>query len=126
LALQKDIQQYFKAKIISKQIGHGIHVLCYVGYWFITKGVSIELHKFWFCHDDLLRCMGRTSMKYAFDGPVLPSLWPVQTWTNLIQIEVVALEEVGFLLSKKPRCPLVNQIGDNNFAPMNQPFTCTV
>jgi hypothetical protein len=42
-----------------------------------TKGVSIELHKFWFCYDDLLHCVGGTSRKYAFDRPVLPSLWPV-------------------------------------------------
>jgi hypothetical protein len=46
--LQKDIKHYCKAKIISKQIDHGIFALCYVGYWFTTKGLSIELHKFWF------------------------------------------------------------------------------
>jgi len=44
--LQKDIKHYYKAKIISKQINHGIFALCYVGYWFVTKGVSIGLHKF--------------------------------------------------------------------------------
>jgi hypothetical protein len=43
---------------------------------------------------------------------------------NLIQIEVVALEEAGFLLSEKPRCPLVNPIRDDIFAPMNQPPGC--
>jgi hypothetical protein len=32
---------------------------------------------------------------------------------------VVALEEVGFLFLEKPRCPLINQVGDNIFAPMN-------
>jgi hypothetical protein len=43
----------------------------------------------------------------------------VQVATDIIQIEVVALEEVVFLLLEKPRCPLVNKVGDDNFAPMN-------
>jgi len=29
--LQKNIKHYYKAKIISKQIDHGIPILCYVG-----------------------------------------------------------------------------------------------
>jgi hypothetical protein len=37
----------------------------------------------------------------------------VQVRTNFTQIEVVALEEVGFLLLEKPRCPFVNQVGDD-------------
>jgi hypothetical protein len=91
-----------------------------VGYWFAAKGVSIELHKFWFCHDDLLRCVGRTSRKYAFNRPILPSSWLVQARRNLTQIEVVALEEVNFLLSKKPKCPFVNQVGNDSSTSMNQ------
>jgi hypothetical protein len=67
LVLQKDIKHYYKAKIISKQTDHDIPTPCYVGYWSTTKGVSIELHKFWFCHDNLLRCVRRTSRKYALD-----------------------------------------------------------
>ncbi len=63
--------------------------------------------------------MGGTRRKYALDRLALPSLWCVQVGTNLSQIEVVALEEVGFLLSEKPRCPFVNWVRDNNFAPVN-------
>jgi hypothetical protein len=47
-------------------------------------------------------------MKYAFNRPTLPSLWHVQVGINFNQTEVVALEEVGFLLLEKPRCLLVN------------------
>jgi hypothetical protein len=60
-----------------------------------------------------MRCVARTSTKYAFNRLASPSLWHVQEGTNLIQIEVVALEEVSFLLSKKPRCPLVNLVKDD-------------
>jgi hypothetical protein len=90
--LQKDIKYYYKTKIISKQTYRGIFTLCYVGYWFVAQGVSLELHKFWFCYDDLIRCFGRTSKKYALDRLALPSLWLVQKGTNFTQIEVVALE----------------------------------
>ncbi len=37
---------------------------------------------------------------------------------------LVALEEVGFLLLEKPRCPLANLVGDKISAFMNQPFAC--
>ncbi len=60
-----------------------------------------------------MHCVGKTSKKYAFDRPALPSLRLMQEGTNLIQIEVVALEEAGFLLLEKPRCPLVNPVGDD-------------
>jgi hypothetical protein len=63
-------------------------------------------------------------MKYALDRPTLLSLWLVQEGTNFTQIEVVALKEVGFLLSEKPRYPLINPVGDNMFTPVNQPPSC--
>jgi hypothetical protein len=63
-------------------------------------------------------------MKYALNKLALPSLWHVHEGIDLIQIEVVALEEVGFLLSEKPRCPLVNPIGNDIFALVNQPPGC--
>ncbi len=108
MALQKDIKHFYKAIIISNQIDRGIPTPCYVGFWFATKATSIELHKFWFCHDDLMHCVGGTSRKYALNRLALPYLWLVQARTNLTQIEVVALEEAGFLLLKKPRCSFVN------------------
>jgi hypothetical protein len=104
---------YYKAKSISKQIDHSIPALCYVGEWSTTKGPSTELHKFWSCNDNLNRCVGGTKKKHALDRLALLSLWLVQVGTNFIQIEVVALEHVNFLLSKKPRCPLIHQVGDN-------------
>jgi len=100
--LQKNTKHYCKAKTISKQTNCGIFAPCYVGYWSTTKGVLTELH------DDLNHCVGGISRKYAFDNLALHSLWLVQVGTYLTQIKVVALEEVSFLLSEKPRCPLVN------------------
>jgi hypothetical protein len=61
-------------------------------------------------------CVGGTNKKYAFDRLAFPSIWPLQEGIDLIQIEVVAFEEARFLLLEKPRCPLVNPIGDDIFA----------
>jgi len=40
--------------------------------------------------------VGGTRKKYALYRPTLPSKWPLQGGTYLIQIEVVALEEAGY------------------------------
>jgi hypothetical protein len=95
-----------------------LHVMLVIG--LAAKGASIEPNKFCFCHDDLNKCVGRTSKKYALDKPTLPSLWPMQARTNF-----TTLQEAGFLLSKKPKCPFVNQVGDDRSAPVNQPLACT-
>jgi hypothetical protein len=50
----------------------------------------------------------------------------MQARLDLIHIEMVALEEVGFLFLKKSRCPFVNQIGDDQFAPINQHLACAL
>jgi hypothetical protein len=91
LALQINIKHYCKAKIISKQIDRGIPAPYYDGYWFVAKVVSIELHKFWFCHDDLTCYVGGSNKKYALDRPALLTLWHVQEGKSIIQIEVLTL-----------------------------------
>ncbi len=63
--------------------------------------------------------MGGIINNYALNRSALPSLWHVQEGINLIKIEVVTLEDAGFLFSKKPRCPFINPVGDNIFAPIN-------
>jgi hypothetical protein len=37
---------------------------------------------------------------------------------------MVALEEARSLFSNKPKCPLINSVGDNIFTLVNQPFKC--
>ncbi len=50
----------------------------------------------------------------------------MQEGIDFTQIEMVALEEVGFLLSKKPRCPLLNLVRDDIFAPVKKPPGCAL
>ncbi len=39
---------------------------------------------------------------------------------------MVALEEASFLLLKKPRCPLINLVGDDIFALVKQLLGCAL
>ena len=56
---------------------------------------------FWFCADDINRCMKGSKKKRVFDWPNIPRVWPVKVGTNLIREEVFALEDVGFPLQQK-------------------------
>jgi hypothetical protein len=50
----------------------------------------------WFCPDDLSRCVGGATRKYAIARPLVPTIWPIQEGTNLVQNEVTILKEAGF------------------------------
>jgi hypothetical protein len=58
-----------------------------------------------------MHCVGRISRKYALNRPTLPSLWLVQERIDFTQIEVVALEEAGFLFSKSQNVFSLIQLG---------------
>ncbi len=76
-ALLKDTKHYCKAKIISRGMEWGIPAPHYVGNLNVSKDAGIELHKFWFCHDDQSRCVEGFGRKYAIGRPIVPSLWHV-------------------------------------------------
>ncbi len=51
----------------------------------------------------------------------MPSLWLMQEGTNLTQDEVTTLEEVGFLLSEKPKFHPKNLFSDDANLHVNKP-----
>jgi hypothetical protein len=97
LVLQKDTNHYCKAKIISKRTNCGIHPPCYVGNWNVVKCATIELHKFWFHHDDQNCYFKGVKRKYAINMSIVPTIWVVQKGINLIQDEVTTFEKTDFL-----------------------------
>jgi hypothetical protein len=88
-AIQKDSMKHCDAKIIVKEIFCGIPSPCYDGLWFDLKGFAPIRHKFWFYAYDLSPCVGGTRRKYCVNKPLVPSMWPVQVGTYLIQFEVI-------------------------------------
>ena len=72
------------------------------------KGLKKEYHstnnveyEFWFCHDDIKRCVSGNKKMYVLDWPVVPNTWPVKIGTNLSRQEVLALKDVGFQLQQR-------------------------
>jgi hypothetical protein len=66
-------------------------------------------------------CVGNIERKYAIRRLIVLSLWHVQKQTDLTQDEVTTLEEVGFFLSKKPKCHPKNLFSDDAFLFINKP-----
>jgi hypothetical protein len=67
------------------------------------KGLKKEFHstnnveyEFWFCPDDIKRCVSGTKKKYVLDWPTMPNTWPVEMYVNLSREEVLALEVAEF------------------------------
>jgi len=77
----QNTKNFCEAKIISKISIYGIPTACYDGLWCNAKRSPIVCHKFWFCIDDLIRCVGFHSRKYVVDRPIIQSIWLVQLAT---------------------------------------------
>ena len=62
------------------------------------KGISIEIKEFWFCLDQIARCVMGPKRSHVLTQPEIPEVWHVLTGTNITRTEVIELEEVGFYL----------------------------
>jgi hypothetical protein len=58
-------------------------------------------YKFWFCPDDIKRCVSGNKKKYALDWPIVPNTWPVKIDTNLSREEVLIFKDIGFQLQQR-------------------------
>jgi hypothetical protein len=75
----------------------------------LPKVYQLSYISFGFVMMTLCMCVGRRDKhEICTQYATLAFLMDVQIGTCFNQIEVVALEEVGFLLLEKPRCLLVN------------------
>jgi hypothetical protein len=68
-----------------------------------TNNVEYE---FWFCPDDIKRCVSDTKKKYVLDWPTVPNTWLVKKCVNLSREEVLALETPNFNYNRGMHCPL--------------------
>ena len=74
----------------------------------IYKGLRKEFrfsnnveYEFWFCLEDIKRCVSGSKKKHMLDWPIVPNTWSVKIGTNLLREEVLALEDVGFQLQQR-------------------------
>ena len=75
---------------------HGTHASTYKRLMKEFRSHNNGEYEFWFCPDDIKRCVSGSMNKYVLDWPIVPNTWPVKINSNLSQEEVVAFEDVGF------------------------------
>ena len=60
-----------------------------------------ERMEFFFCNDDIERCVKGTTRKWVQLRPDIPSIWLVKIGTNLLKKEILDLENAGFQLPQR-------------------------
>ena len=79
----------------------------YTGLWHNTRKNLQVSEEFYFCSDDIERCVKGSRRKWVVpysrqqERPTIPDVWPVKLGTNLKQSEILALEAAGFQLPQK-------------------------
>ena len=56
---------------------------------------------FWFCWDDIQRCVKGTKQIWIIDWPQVPDIWPVLSGTNLNGEETLLLQHTGFQFQER-------------------------
>ena len=62
------------------------------------KSVEAE---YWFCPDDINRCVKGSKKPFVLHWPAVPQSWPVKIGTTLTRQEVLDLEDAGFQLQQR-------------------------
>jgi hypothetical protein len=93
-------QAITKKKCIAKivQNGKSTPAPTYTGLMDSYKKNKKERMQFFFCNDDIERCVKGTRRKWVVSRPEVPEIWPVMLGTNLTKAEILALEDAGFQL----------------------------
>jgi hypothetical protein len=95
------------AKIVSNS--NSTSTPAYLGVWNYYKFTTPKVEKFFFCPDDIERCIKGSRRKWVDkfsvdqERPPIPLVWHVKIGTNLTRSEIVKLENVGFQLPQKER-----------------------
>ena len=111
-----------KKKCTARIVLHGKSTPAptYSGAWRNVRLNREEQMQFFFCSNDIERCVKGSRCKWIIpysdtqERPPVPTIWPIKIGTNLTRSEIVALENAGFQLPQRERVPLNRSF--NNFA----------
>ena len=103
------IQSVTNKKCATKIVTNGksIPALAYLGVWNYYKFTTPKVEKFFFCRDDIERCVKCSRHKWVDkfsldqERPPISPMWPVKLGTNLTCLEILKFENVGFRLPPK-------------------------
>jgi hypothetical protein len=60
-----------------------------------------KVMEFFFCNDDIERCVKGTKRRWVKSRPDVPNVWPVKIGINLSRKEILNLEQAGFQLPQR-------------------------
>jgi hypothetical protein len=96
-----------------------IHALTYFRFLHVqSKNKDFE-QLFYFCPDNIARCVKGTRCKWIKSRPDVPDVWPVQRGTNLNARDIMTLEQAGFQLQQRQHTAQ-ERFFDNNEAVVAQ------
>jgi hypothetical protein len=98
-AQQANTKKKCMAKIV--QYNKSTAAPTYTGMMKNYKKIMVQM-PFFFCNNDIERCVKGTIRKWVQSKPAVPEIWPVKLGTNLTSEEVLALEHAGFRLAERP------------------------
>jgi hypothetical protein len=64
------------------------------------RSINNVEYEFWFCRDDIKRCISATKKKYVLNWPIVPSTWLMKIRTNTSKKELLAFEDKEFQLQQ--------------------------
>jgi hypothetical protein len=73
----------------------------YTGVMQNTYNKRPKVMEFFFCNDDIERCVKGTKRKWVQLRPDIPSIWPMKIGTNLSKKEILDFESAGFQLPQR-------------------------
>ena len=100
-------QAITKKKCIAKivQGGKCTAAPTYTGMMDSYKKNTTEKMQFFFCNDDIERCVKGSRRKWVLSKPEIPDVWPVKIGTNLSSKEILGLQIAGFRLAERLELP---------------------
>ena len=87
-----------KCKMLIAKGGKATAAPTYRGTRTEYKGTKPQTDDFWFCPDQIARCVMGPKRFFVIDRPEIPEVWPVLSGTNLTRSEILELQEAGFRL----------------------------
>ena len=63
------------------------------------KKNKLERMQFFFCNDNIEKCMKRTKQKWVVSRPVVLEVWPIKMGTKYSFKEILVFKNVDFQLS---------------------------
>ena len=86
----------------------------YTGLMVNYKKNRNDVMQFFFCNDDIERCVKGTKRKWVLSVPEIPAIWPMKRGTNLSKQEILALEATGFQLPQRQAISLRRLFGKHS------------